>query len=380
MAITIAFLLKSIFVSSLLLLNYYIALRNKQLHQYNRFYLLLSLVLPVVLPFLNINLYSFRQYIPAGLSNLSTEIFAGYAILPQSLLPLEYIVFTIIIVICLIMLLILLSRVVWIYKAKNSHPIKRMDGYNVIETDLKQAPFCFLNNLFWRRSLSMCDENGEKIFVHELTHIQQRHTYDKLFAQIMLCFFWINPFFWLIQRELNQIHEFIADSKSIKDGDTESFARMLLQSHNEGLYLNPSHSFFHSSIKRRLIMITTSKNTQYSHLRRVLVLPIILVAMIVFACTKTSSETNLASTKMVANKETAITTIASVQFKNEDGNIDSKITPITYSVAELNNVREKISSNHSTITTNVTFTKEDGTIGNINTPIAYAVVVSQSSE
>ena len=229
-----------------------------------------------------------------------------------------------------------------------------MDGYYVIETDLKQAPFCFLNNLFWRRSISRCDENGEMIFVHELTHIQQKHTYDKLFAQIMLCFFWTNPFYWLIQRELNQIHEFIADSKAIKDGDTASFARMLLHAHNEGRYLNPSHSFFHSSIKRRLIMITTSKNTPYSHLRRVLVLPITLLALI-FSCTKTTPETNLASTKMVANKETTITAIASVQFKNEDGRIGSKVMPVTCAVAESNGVGEGNSSDYSRITTNVTF-------------------------
>lgn len=379
MGIITAFFLKSLFVSGLLFSYYCIALRNKQLHQYNRFYLLLTLVMPVVLLLVNINLYSFKQYIPAGLTNFSTGIFSRDTVKPHSFFTFD-VVFAVVVIVCVVMLFMLLSRVVWVYKIKNSHTVIRKVGYNLIETDLNEAPFCFLKNLFWRKSISKYDDNGQQIFVHELTHIKQRHTYDKLFAQIMLCFFWINPFYWFIQKELSVIHEFIADAKSIEDGDPESFARMLLQSHNQGRYLNPSNSFFHSSIKRRLIMITTSKNTQYSYMRRVLVLPITLLAFIVFSCTKTTSKTTLASSEMIVNKGSTITAMANAQFKKEDGTIGSKIMPVTYSVAESNNDRIKIKSNYSTITTNVTFTKKDGTIGNITAPVVYAVVVPHTAE
>jgi hypothetical protein len=115
----------------------------------------------------------------------------------------------------------------------------------------------------------MHEESGKKIFAHELTHIKEKHSYDKLFSQVLLCFFWINPFYWFIQKELNAVHEFIADSKTIEQGDTASLAKMLLQTHNEGRYLHPSHLFFNSYIKRRIIMLTKSKSDQYSGVRRV---------------------------------------------------------------------------------------------------------------
>jgi hypothetical protein len=152
-----------------------------------------------------------------------------------------------------------------------------MQGFDLVETELKQAPFSFLNNLFWRTDIHINGKIGEKIFVHELAHIKQKHSYDKLFSQVVLCLFWMNPLYWFIQKELNVVHEFIADSKSIQRGDAQAFAAMILLPHNEGKYLTPSHSFFNSSIKRRLIMLTTSTNAQYSYVQRVCALPILLL-------------------------------------------------------------------------------------------------------
>jgi hypothetical protein len=97
---------------------------------------------------------------------------------------------------------------------------------------------------------------------------------------MITCIFWMNPFFWIIQRELNLIHEFIADEQAIDHGDLTDFARMLLRSHNDGRYLDPSHSFFASPIKRRIMMITESNANRYSYFGRVLILPI--VALVLF--------------------------------------------------------------------------------------------------
>src|ERR1700754_3559959 len=81
-----------------------------------------------------------------------------------------------------------------------------------------------------------------------------RHSWDSLFVQGLCCVFWMNPFFWIARRELLVVHEFIADAATGMEGDTEGFARMLLQSMNEGRFLEPAHGFFQSPIKRRLVM------------------------------------------------------------------------------------------------------------------------------
>ena len=138
----------------------------------------------------------------------------------------------------------------------------------------------------------MDNENGRKIYKHELTHIRQKHTYDKLFSQITLCIFWMNPFFRILQKELNMIHEFIADASSIEEGDTESFAHMLLQSHNEGNYLDPAHSFLHSPVKRRLHMIMDTGKSRFPLLKKTSAIPVILLMVIMLSFTVNKNSTH----------------------------------------------------------------------------------------
>jgi hypothetical protein len=166
-----------------------------------------------------------------------------------------------------------------VYKLKRKSAVLEMEGINLIYTNLEHAPFSFLNNLFWKESISMDSTYGQKIFKHELTHIHQKHTLDILFTQIVNAIFWMNPFNWLIQKELKAIHEFIADKEAIGNNDVEDFARLLLQAHYGNHFLNPTHSFYYSSIKRRLIMLSTTHRTKFSYLRRVLVLPVSAMAI-----------------------------------------------------------------------------------------------------
>jgi TonB-dependent SusC/RagA subfamily outer membrane receptor len=89
----------------------------------------------------------------------------------------------------------------------------------------------------------------------------------------------MNPINWIIQKELITIHEFIADEEAVGNADVADFAKMLLQTHYGNHFLNPTHQFFYSSIKRRIIMLTTSKHIKYSYARRLMVLPILVIAV-----------------------------------------------------------------------------------------------------
>ena len=131
-----------------------------------------------------------------------------------------------------------------------------MDGFDFINTKEENAPFSFLNNLFWKDTISLQDEGGQQIFKHEITHIQQKHTWDRIYCQIVASICWMNPLNWIIQKELMTIHEFIADEEAVGNENVEIFAKMLLQTHYGNHFLNPTHHFFYSSIKRRIIMLS----------------------------------------------------------------------------------------------------------------------------
>ena len=115
--------------------------------------------------------------------------------------------------------------------------------------------------------------------------------------QLVLIVGWYNPFFWFAKTEMNLIHEFIADKKSVEDGDAASLAEMLLAAAYPQQQYLLANSFFYSPIKRRLLMITQNKNPRFSYLRRVIVLPLLAMVVLLFAFRK-SEHNNITSIKL----------------------------------------------------------------------------------
>lgn len=280
------FLVKNIVGAGVLFFFYILALRGRKFNRYNRFYLLGALLISLIVPLINFRLYSFSFNLTKETNSMNDAILTKDVAVPGFSAP-EIVLFTCGAISVLLMVWLLL-KIIWVYRMIRNHEVRRMDGYYFIESGLKEAPFTFLDKLFWRKTISLNEDAGQKIFAHELVHIREKHTYDKLFSQFVLCFFWMNPFYWLIQRELNLVHEFLADAKSIKEDDVASFAEMLLRSHNDGSYLDPVHPFFNSSVKRRLDMITRSGEPVNNYIGRLGVLPIVgfIIALFSFSLAK----------------------------------------------------------------------------------------------
>ncbi len=274
------YLLKTILVSGILLAYYWTALRDKKFHYYNRFYLLSSSVLSLVVPLLNFDWFTVEE--PALIYSSNELIqFVLPTTTVQNGIHLDWADYVLITtgLITIALLGLLLFQIFKIQFLKNRSEVTKMDGFDFINTNEENAPFSFLNNLFWKQSISLQEEGGQQIFKHEITHIQQKHTWDRIYCQIIASIFWMNPFNWIIQKELVAIHEFIADEEAVGNSNVADFAKMLLQTHYGNHFLNPTHSFFYSSIKRRLAMLTQTSNPTYSYMRRVMVLPVLVITI-----------------------------------------------------------------------------------------------------
>jgi TonB-dependent SusC/RagA subfamily outer membrane receptor len=274
------YLLKSMILSGIFFGYYSLFLKNTIYHAYNRFYLLASMALSLVIPFLNLSMFTIaEEELPAAqvlmyLTSVSQgpvqESSMAWEILAIGLISALFVGY-------------LAYSILRIYLLKKKNPVTNMGEFDFIETELDEAPFSFFNNLFWKKSISIEDEGGRKILQHELSHIRQNHSIDRLFSQTICAIFWMNPFNWIIQKELQNIHEFIADRDAVGTGEVDAFAKMLLQTYYGNHFLNPSHSFYYSSIKRRIIMLTTSKTPQYAYLRKVAVLPMLAFILALFS-------------------------------------------------------------------------------------------------
>jgi N-acetylmuramoyl-L-alanine amidase len=290
MATLSLFLWKSLVVSGLLTAWYMLGLRGKRLHQYNRFFLLLTLAASVTVPLLHFQLFTLPAADATGLAPVSLLVAAANhdntAIAQQASqaqISWQTIVAAAVGVVSVILLLILSIRILKVRNMWKQYAITQHEDVNLVLTDSPKAPFTFLKYLFWNKSIPLQDEVGKLIFKHELAHIKQGHTYDKLACQVLTCIFWFNPFYWLIQKELSILHEFIADEHAVTDRDTGAFATMLLHSYNKGSYLAPQHYFFSSGVKRRLIMLQNAAKPSFATLRQVIAMPLLAGAVLLFS-------------------------------------------------------------------------------------------------
>jgi len=288
--IVITYVLKTIIISGIFFSYYWIALRDKKFHYYNRFYLLTASIMSLFIPLLKLNWFTVEEPVLYG----SNEIVQFILPISNEYKPiqLDWIDYTTVVagIIAITLFGILILNVIKIQLLKRKNEVTQMEGFDFINTNEDNAPFSFLNNLFWKQSISLQEEVGQQIFKHEITHIKQKHTWDRIYCQIVTSIFWMNPFNWVIQKELVAIHEFIADEEAVGNSNVEAFAKMLLQTHYGNHFLNPTHQFFYSSIKRRLTMLTKSSNTKYSYLRRVMVLPILMVTVCLVSIKVNASE------------------------------------------------------------------------------------------
>ena len=287
------YILKAIVVSGVFTAWYLVGLRGCRIHRYNRFFLLSSLLLSLFIPFLHFNLIDLPPAASFKLSPVSLLMEQGnFNAVPTSKFNVDYtphilwgnIIVMVSACISLILLVLLAIRLIIIRRLCKRFPITQIGGIKLVDTNLHNAPFTFFHYLFWNNSIQMDGEIGQLIFRHEATHILQRHTHDKLFCQILTCIFWFNPFFWVIQKELNLVHEFIADEHAVKDRDTHIFALMVLKTYNNGSHLVPQHHFFSSTIKRRLTMLQNNAKPTYAAFRRFMALPIMAIIVLVGSC------------------------------------------------------------------------------------------------
>ena len=288
------YLIQVIAASGLLYGYYHFALRNKKFHRYNRFYLLMAVTISTLIPFLSIPVYFSEnetgssvvlqtlQVISSPVTEPPASTVSIIEITRSSWFTVErmlYGFYFLVILFFLLRVLISLNKIRFIVKR---NPAEQIDKIKFINTDEPGAPFSFFRWLFWNRKIELHSEKGEQIFRHELFHIQQQHSWDIIFMEFISTIFWINPFFHLIKKELKAIHEFLADEFAIKENKNWQYAELLLMQvlNTNNHLVNP---FFHNQIKRRIAMITSFQKPRHQYLRKLLVLPITMIVLGLFA-------------------------------------------------------------------------------------------------
>lgn len=276
MTVLLTYLAKVIVCSAVLYAYYYIALRNNRFHQWNRYYLVLITIVSLLTPLLQIPLPGPETPEPSTVLTYTTRIIT----LRESVIPPANPVINsamlmntgYMLVIALLITRILVS-LVKIKKLIKRSQVQQVPPYHFVENNDIKAPFSFFTYIFWGSNTSLNSPEGQQILKHELVHLQEKHSTDKLFMEIVTAICWINPFFHLIKRELALVHEFLADKKAAGE-EVAGYAQTILQMAFQSKQFSFTNDFFHPPIKRRILMLTHFYTPRFSYLRRILVLPL----------------------------------------------------------------------------------------------------------
>jgi TonB-dependent SusC/RagA subfamily outer membrane receptor len=285
------YFLQVVLCSGMMMGYYWLVLRNKRFHQYNRFYLLAAALLSWIVPLIKITwsqpaVTSEQPQVMQFLSvvaDKNSQIEQTIHTQPVSEWSRELLLTGIYFSVAAILFFGMVRAFTKLYRLLRNHSCKNVGDIYLVLTQAKGTPFSFFRYIFWNEEIDIRSAAGKQILQHELTHVQQKHSFDKLLIQLMLIGGWFNPFFWLLRKEMDMIHEFIADKKAVNNGDTAALAQMLLTAAYPQQQFALTHPFFFSPIKRRLQMLTNNKNPRYSYIRRLVVLPLLAVVIVLFA-------------------------------------------------------------------------------------------------
>ena len=167
--------------------------------------------------------------------------------------------------------------------------------YYVSVDDEIESSFSFFNHIVIK-SRDLTEEEFQQVLAHELTHAHQRHSWDTLLLQLVRCLLWFNPFVWLYGREMNVVHEYLADEAVLRQGNEETYRHylQLLFKQTTGVRYSPLVNSFHfATIKNRIIMMKQPKSHR-GWVKALAALPV--AALLLFANCKNQEPTQEQST------------------------------------------------------------------------------------
>jgi TonB family protein len=295
------YILEVSILQMLFYLIFFFLLKRLSWFSANRVYLLFTLLASLLIPFIEIT-------IPTS-TPLSNSIFQIREVVVNSNLAktkagsigLDFIIYTAGLISIGSYFLWYLNQLWQIRKLFTNAIIRRKKRFVLVETKQNHA-FSFFNYIFLNQTISGSER--KKIILHEKAHIQQWHTIDLLFIDIILACQWFNPFAWQYRKAIIENHEFLADVSTLRQGVNQlKYQQLLLNQLFKSNQVQFVTYFNQSLIKKRIFMMTKDTNKKTERIRFFLAIPLATMIIVCFSFKASLPEQILAP--MTANRHMA---------------------------------------------------------------------------
>ena len=279
---------------AVLWLAYRLLFINSNRLRFNRLFLLAAMLFSLVLPLLGLwvgteapQMVSLKQNLlggtmlgeivvtPGGQTALpEAEIVANAAVRPQiSVWQVLAVIYLIGVGVAALLLLIKLGKLAALVIRS---PKEKREGYTAVFTGREQGSFSFFRYAFFP------NENVDPdIMRHEMSHIAHHHSWDILFAELMMILQWFNPFIYLYKKELQSLHEYQADRDVVATGiDKRNYMMLILQQCTAVDFSGIGNNFSLILTKKRIKMITKNEKAKGLWWRLLATLPVLAILLI----------------------------------------------------------------------------------------------------
>lgn len=137
------------------------------------------------------------------------------------------------------------------------------------------GPFSFFKWIFIHPA-SHTEKEFDEILAHECTHVFQWHSIDVVLSELMCMVNWINPFVWLLKREVRHNLEYLADDTVLESGyDSKSYQYHLLGlAHHDRSTATIYNSFNVLHIKNRICMMNRKRSRGIGRTKYLVFIPL----------------------------------------------------------------------------------------------------------
>lgn len=292
----IDFLLKSAISLIVFLGFYYLILEREKIHKFNRFYLLISVLISLIIPFVTFEFIEFVETAPVIQYDEPINIEKAEVVLNQnptiekvitaqeSIDYLPYVFWSIYVSISLIFLFRFSKNYFKLIVKSKINPSVKYKNANLILLDEKILPHTFLNFIFVNSEDFKNKNIEDELFAHEMVHVNQKHTLDILFIEFLKALFWFHPLFYLYKKAIQLNHEFLADEEIVNTyNNVPYYQNLLLHKSNGNTTIYLASNLNYLITKKRLLMMTKNTSKKLALLKKVAALPI-LAGLIYFFC------------------------------------------------------------------------------------------------
>lgn len=146
----------------------------------------------------------------------------------------------------------------------------------------------------WGRFIVMSrsdyENNAQMILAHEMAHLDQGHWIDLVLMQCVAAFTWYSPFSWLIRRELQLEHEFLADARVLASHGVlrVDYQMLLIEKTVGSRFQSIANSINNSSIKLRINQMMKKRSKGIVRIRALALVP--AMALVFMACGSDSAK------------------------------------------------------------------------------------------